>query len=130
MKSRAAPQNPSQNFKSSVDSIESPNFRNTSDSKVDYPEDQFSSYPTQKSQKPKSSQNPPKTKPSTQDQPQDDPELDFSPEFVINIALGAMGEKKIKCKLDDNPEIVAKNFCIEHGLAKEAAPVIIDMINK
>jgi hypothetical protein len=130
MKSRTVAQTPPQNFKSSVESIESPNFRNTSDSKVDYPEDRFTSNNPQKSLKSKASLNAPKTKPSAQEYYQSDPELDFSPEVVITIALGAFGEKKIKCKLDDNPEIVAKNFCIEHGLAKEAAPVIIDMINK
>lgn len=84
MKSRTATQN-NHNSKSSVESIESPNFRTTTDSRVDYPEDQFTSYPAQKSQKPKTSQNPTKSRQHALDYSEDEPELDFSPEVIIQI---------------------------------------------
>jgi len=49
---------------------------------------------------------------------------------IIQISLGALGQREIKCNLDDDPETLAFEFCNEHGLAREAVPVIVDMIHK
>lgn len=49
---------------------------------------------------------------------------------VLKINLGAQGVKKVRCKIGDDPEELAKSFVSENDLAPDAINVIIKMMKK
>lgn len=113
-------------------SVESPNFRNISNSNMDYGNEDFKNKPSStKSTKSNQLREPIQSKNQTPSQSQSQYEESVVREKVsITIALGNLGEKEIVCTLDDDPAVLAQNFCIQHGLVKEAANIIVDMINR
>ena len=48
--------------------------------------------------------------------------------ILLHIKLDANTQRDIKCSLDDDPEILAEEFCQKHNLQKSLIPIITKMI--
>ena len=50
--------------------------------------------------------------------------------IILHIKLDPKNQKDIKCSLDDDPEILAEEFCEEHRLPRSLVPVVTRMIQE
>ena len=52
-----------------------------------------------------------------------------SPSLIrLHVKLGPNNTKEVKCSLDDDPEVLAENFCAENGLRPDLVPVVTRML--